>query len=59
MEQDPSRQQFRHVPHVIRDARFHRRGYTKRAVQLAIIIKTEVERNRRFVVFELLAEPVR
>ena len=54
----PLRQQSPHVPNVIRDPRFHGRGDAERAVQLAEIIKTEVERNRRLVVVELFAEPV-
>ena len=44
---------------MIRNARFHGRGNAERSVKPAEVVGSEVERNRRTVVFELLAESIR
>jgi hypothetical protein len=44
---------------VISDSRFHRRRDAQRAVELAEIVKPEVERNRRTVIFQFLAKSIR
>jgi len=44
---------------MVRDPRFHGRRHAQRSVKLAEVVEPEVQRNRRAVVFEFLAEPIR
>jgi hypothetical protein len=44
---------------VICDPRFHGRRNPERSVKLAEVVKAEMEGNRRFVVVEFFAEPIR
>jgi hypothetical protein len=52
-------QQFRNVPHAIRDACLHCRGNTDRAVDAAKIVVREMQAERGPVVLPLLREAIR
>jgi hypothetical protein len=54
-----SSQQFRKVPHVIRDARFHRRRDADRTVNAAEVVEREIQAVRGPEALPLFREPIR
>src|ERR1039458_3695023 len=53
------RQQFRQIPHVIRNARLHRRGNAQGLMDAAEIVVGEVQAVRRPQILPLLREGIR
>jgi hypothetical protein len=52
------RQQFRHIPDVIGDTRFHGRRDSERAVELTEIVKAKMERDINRLLFHAATHPV-